>query len=157
MSTSLVNTIKSRPMFYATIVITCIVLVTASYFVYQNMKPQLNTRTESSSAGGGGGGGSGDADAEILFFSANWCPHCKAAKPHWDQIKDRYSDKTINGYTLVFTEIDCSSETDDVKKITGEYGIEGYPTIKMVKDGQVIDFDAKPTQDTLDKFITTTL
>ena len=30
-----------------------------------------------------------------------------------------------------------------------EYKIDGYPTIKMLKDGQTIDFDAKPTIENL--------
>ena len=28
--------------------------------------------------------------AEVLFFYANWCPHCKAAKPIWDEFKSEY-------------------------------------------------------------------
>ena len=96
-------------------------------------------------------------DAEIMFFYANWCPHCKAAKPHWEELKEEYQGKNINGYTLVFTDIDCTEETPDVKEKTNEYEIEGYPTIKLVKDGQVVDYDAKPTKDTLEKFITTVL
>ena len=61
----------------------------------------------------------------------------------------------MNGYTLVFTEIDCSKETEDMKKTTAEYEIEGYPTIKLIKDGQVIEYDAKPDKDTIEKFINT--
>ena len=38
-----------------------------------------------------------------------------------------------------------------------QYNIEGYPTIKLLKDGQVIEFDAKPTQKTLDQFLNTVL
>ena len=38
-----------------------------------------------------------------------------------------------------------------------KYKIEGYPTIKMLKDGQVIEYDAKPTQATLIQFIQTVL
>jgi len=96
-------------------------------------------------------------DAEIMFFYANWCPHCKAAKPHWQEIKDEYEGKEVNGYTLVFTEVDCTEETPEVKDKTSEYDIEGYPTIKLVKDGQVVDYDAKPTKETLEKFINTVL
>jgi thioredoxin-like negative regulator of GroEL len=36
-----------------------------------------------------------------------------------------------------------------------QYGIEGFPTIKMLKDGQIIEFDAKPTKENLEQFINT--
>ena len=96
-------------------------------------------------------------DAEIIFFYANWCPHCKAAKPHWKEITDEYQGKEVNGYNLVFTEVDCTEETPEVQEKTDEYEVEGYPTIKLIKDGQVVDYDAKPTKETLEKFINTVL
>ena len=77
--------------------------------------------------------------------------------PHWNEVKKQYDSKTINGYTLVFTEVDCSEETPKIKKITDEYDVEGYPTIKLVKNGEVIDYDAKPTKETLEKFINSVL
>jgi hypothetical protein len=38
-----------------------------------------------------------------------------------------------------------------------KYKIEGYPTIKLLKDGQVIEFDSKPTQASLKQFLTTVM
>ena len=32
---------------------------------------------------------------EILFFYADWCPHCKKAKPHWNNLKN--SEKVGEG------------------------------------------------------------
>ena len=72
-------------------------------------------------------------------------------------MKKSYSGKSVNGYNLIFTEVDCSEESEDTKKMTKQYEIEGYPTIKLVKDGQVIDFDAKPDKTTLEKFINTVI
>ena len=95
--------------------------------------------------------------AELMFFSVDWCPHCKTAKPEWEQLKAEYKDKKINGYNLIFTDIDCTKETPQVEKLMNTYKIEGYPTIKLLKDGQVIDYDAKPTKDTLVKFLNTVL
>jgi len=95
--------------------------------------------------------------AELLFFFANWCPHCKTAKPIWDQLKNEYQNKTINGYQIIFTEVDCSEETTEVDKMMNKYNVEGYPTIKLIKEGQVIEYDAKPTKDTLLQFLNTVL
>ena len=103
-----------------------------------------------------GSGGSGNT-AELLFFYADWCPHCKTAKPIWYSLQSEYQNKTINGYTVTFTEINCSEETAEVDKMMNQYNVEGYPTIKLLKDGQVIEYDAKPTKETLTQFLNTVL
>jgi thiol-disulfide isomerase/thioredoxin len=95
--------------------------------------------------------------AELMFFYTDWCPHCKSAKPIWNDLKTEYEHKTINGYTILFTEINCDNETDEVEKLMNQYNVEGYPTIKLIKDGQVIEYDAKPAKDTLIKFLNTVL
>jgi len=97
--------------------------------------------------------GVSNKDAELMLFFTTWCPHCKTAKPEWEQIKTEYEGKTVNGYNLIFTEIDCTNDSPDVEKLMSQYKVEGYPTIKMIKDGQVIEFDAKPTKETLTQFI----
>jgi len=95
--------------------------------------------------------------AELLFFFANWCPHCKTAKPIWNELKTEYENKTINGYKIIFTEVDCSEETTEVDKMMNQYNVEGYPTIKLLKDGEVIEYDAKPSRETLVQFLNTVL
>ena len=121
------------------------------YIVYVYSRPKLLTQIN----GDSDETQSSNADAELIFFFADWCPHCKKAKPHWEEVKQTYSGKVVNGYTLVFTEVDCSEETEEMKKTTAEYEIEGYPTIKLIKDGQVIEYDAKPEKATMEKFINT--
>ena len=96
-------------------------------------------------------------NAELLFFFADWCPHCKTAKPIWNDLKAQYENKTINGYKVIFTEVNCSEETAEVDKMMNQYNVEGYPTIKLLKDGQVIEYDAKPSKDTLNQFLNTVL
>jgi thiol-disulfide isomerase/thioredoxin len=98
-----------------------------------------------------------NSTAELLFFFANWCPHCKTAKPIWEELKKEYENKTINGYKIMFTEVDCSEETAEVDRMMNQYNVEGYPTIKLIKDGDVIDYDAKPTKATLVQFLNTVL
>jgi thiol-disulfide isomerase/thioredoxin len=101
-------------------------------------------------------GGSSNT-AELIFFYADWCPHCKSAKPIWNDLKSEYENKTINGYKITFTEVNCSEETAEVEKLMNQYSVEGYPTIKLIKDGQVIEYDAKPSKETLTKFLNTVL
>ena len=98
-----------------------------------------------------------EKNAELLFFSVDWCPHCKTAKPAWNDLKAEYENKTINGYKVIFTDIDCTNETAEVTQLMDQYKIEGYPTIKLLKEGQVIEYDAKPSKDTLEQFLKTVL
>lgn len=95
----------------------------------------------------------GSKSAEIYLFYTEWCPHCKKAKPEWQKFKENYENKTINNYILYFRDVDCEKD----EKTADEFNIEGYPTIKLVKDGQVIEYDAKPEYSTLEEFIHTTL
>jgi thiol-disulfide isomerase/thioredoxin len=96
-------------------------------------------------------------EAEMLLFYVDWCPHCKTAKPAWEEVKAEYENKTINGYRVIFTEINCTNETPEVENLMNKYKIEGFPTIKLIKDGQVVEYDAKPTKATLIQFLNTVL
>ena len=123
------------------------------YYIAPNMKASYRPNSEQVP----NGSDSTSNSAELLFFFADWCPHCKAAKPIWNDLKAEYENKTINGYKVIFTEIDCSNETAEVDKMMNQYNIEGYPTIKLLKDGQVIEYDAKPSKATLTQFLNTVL
>jgi thiol-disulfide isomerase/thioredoxin len=140
------------------IIVTIIIFSGVAIFYYLNyikptMKPQYSHNNEEDFGEESGKG----KNAELLFFFADWCPHCKAAKPIWNELKTEYQNKTINGYQVVFTEIDCSNETAEVDQMMNKYNVEGYPTLKLLKDGQVIEYDAKPTKATLTQFLNTVL
>ena len=95
--------------------------------------------------------------ATLMLFYVDWCPHCKTAKPEWDALKEEYDGKTINGYTLSFIEYNCTNESEDISQLMDKYNIEGYPTIKLSKDNQIIEYDAKPTKSTMEQFLNTVL
>lgn len=99
----------------------------------------------------------GSKDAELMFFYVDWCPHCKTAKPEWEQMRAEYEGKSVNGYNIIFTEINCTTDSPDTERLMNTYKIEGYPTIKLLKDGTVIEYDAKPSKATLVQFLNTVL
>ena len=92
-------------------------------------------------------------NAELIYFFTDWCPYCKKARPTWEKMKKQYDNKLINGKTVYFKEVDCEKE----EKMADQYNIEGYPTIKLIKDDQVVDYDAKPTEKNLVEFLTTSV
>ena len=95
--------------------------------------------------------------ADLLFFYADWCPHCKVAKPEWDALKAENEGKLINGYNVVYTEHNCVDPTPQVDELMNKYDVTGFPTVKLVKDGQVVDYDAKVTSSTINQFLTQVL
>lgn len=96
-------------------------------------------------------------EAEIMLFFADWCPHCKSAKPEWESVKGEYDEKVINGYKVLFKEYNCTSESPEIEELMDKYKIEGFPTIKLIKDNQVIEYDAKPSKDTIKQFLNSVL
>lgn len=139
-------------------IVAAILFITISIFVYyQYVKPSLNPTYSANREKNNGEEGGSSNEAELMFFYTDWCPHCKTAKPDWAEVKAEYENKTINGYHIIFTEINCTNESDEVEKLMNKYKIEGYPTIKLLKDGQVIEYDAKPSKDTIVQFLNTVL
>jgi len=95
--------------------------------------------------------------ATLMLFFVDWCPHCKTAKPEWESLKSYYDGKSINGYTVNFIEYNCTNESAEITELMDKYNIEGFPTVKLVKDNQVIEYDAKPTKSTMEQFLNTVL
>jgi len=101
-------------------------------------------------------GGSSN-ECEILIFSTTWCPHCKKALPEWKKFSTTYNNKEINGYKLRCMDIDCTKETSDITEYINKYKIDSYPTVKLIRDGDTVDFDSKITNTSLEKFVNTML
>jgi len=141
---------------FRTIIILVIVIIIA-IGIYYLVKSQTSKKSDYRSNTTPATGISNGKEAEIMLFYVDWCPHCKTAKPEWEQVKTEYENKTVNGYHVIFTDVNCTNETPDVEKMINNYKIEGYPTIKMLKDGQVVEFDAKPTKANLEQFLNTVL
>jgi len=92
-------------------------------------------------------------NVELYIFTVNWCPHSKKAIPIWEQLKAEYSNKTFNNYNINFIQVDG----EENPSLADKYKVEGYPTIKMVKGNQVIEYDAKPSLEHLKEFLNSTL
>lgn len=92
-------------------------------------------------------------NVELYIFTVNWCPHSKKAIPIWEQLKAEYSNKTFNNYNINFIQVDG----EENPSLADKYKVEGYPTIKMVKGNQIIEYDAKPSLEHLKEFLNSTL
>jgi thiol-disulfide isomerase/thioredoxin len=139
--------------FIAAIFIGTAIVIYKKYVLNRGMKPQASA-SSSISPDNKAIPMSGEKTVDLYFFYTEWCPHCKKTKPEWAELKKQYSGgKKINGYAINFIDVDCEANPD----LANQFKIEGYPTIKLVKGNQIIEFDAKPDYKTLEQFLTTVL
>lgn len=110
----------------------------------------------------------------VYFFNVEWCPHCVSAKPQWTAFETQYNNTEVNGYLIQCYDIDCTDDMGDeviqqvpftgeetgleptpirISELIKKFKIDSYPTIKLVKDDLIIDYDAKVTTDNLSQFV----
>jgi thioredoxin-like negative regulator of GroEL len=152
---SLVEAVRkiTRPYYYW--VILAVVLVVFIYITYYYFKQRQSITSEAYADVANANRRS--KEAIVYFFHVDWCPHCKKALPDWNQFKSSMNGKEVNGYILTCSDINCTDETADTAALINKFNIESYPTVKLVRDSQTIEFDSKITASTLDSFITSML
>ena len=144
--------------FWMILIVTIFFLIVAAYVYNKYVTPMLdetyiinNEFPKKQDDDESGGGNSPEVD--IYFFTVVWCPHSKNAVPIWESLKEEYNNKTFNGYKINFIQIDGEENPE----LADKYKVEGYPTIKLVKGNQIIEYDAKPTKENLKEFLNSTL
>lgn len=102
-----------------------------------------------------------EKNIEVYFFNADWCPHCTSSKPDWKQFVNKYNNTEKNGYIIncIGNEdgVNCtdSENNPEVAELIQKYNVKHFPTVKLKKDGDIIDFDAKVSMGNLETFINT--
>jgi thiol-disulfide isomerase/thioredoxin len=95
--------------------------------------------------------------AEVLLFSTIWCPHCVKAKIPWDKFTKATDGTVINGYKISCINIDCTDgeANPEIQAQIQKYNIEHYPTVKMLINDKIIDYEASVTEPNLSNFVNT--
>jgi thiol-disulfide isomerase/thioredoxin len=101
-------------------------------------------------------GGSG-SNPKLTMYYVDWCPHCTKAKPEWTSFKNAFGGKETNGFKIICNEVDCTETNTTNSPLIQKFGVDSFPTVKMVKADKQIAFDSRITNDTLTKFVTTML
>ena len=160
-----------------TIVLVFFVFVAVAYYGYYRFYlPYLENKKLSDMANSNGR----KKIANIFFFFVDWCPHCKTAKPEWNNFKLQFNNTEHSGYLIKCYDINCTEDNGSIEiadipadassnginiqttptkiaDLIRKYNIEAYPTIKMTKDGSTIEYDAKITYEHLEQFLKSTL
>jgi len=112
---------------------------------------------------------------KIYYFFTDWCPYCQKTKDAWNDFKTSASGTLVNGYLVECISVNCTEDNGDsaqtefkekngieptpaeVTHLINQFQINAYPTIKMVKDDETIDYDAQINYDNLNKYMKTVL
>ena len=65
----------------------------------------------------------------LVDFWASWCGPCMMLKPVLEKIATEYEGKMIL----------AKASTDDNQSAAGKYGVMSIPSVKLFKDGEIID------------------
>tara|TARA_Y100000389_G_scaffold30971_2_gene26180 strand:+ start:302 stop:796 length:495 start_codon:yes stop_codon:yes gene_type:complete len=131
-----------------TIFILLFVIITVVYIYYTQIKP-LSVTSYKPNKEFVGHVDKYSKQVDLYYFYTTWCPYCKKSRPEWEATKQEYKVKKVNGYTINFIEIDCDEDSVTADK----FDIEGYPSIKLVKGKQIIEYNAKVDRVSLDLFL----
>lgn len=139
-----------------TIVAVILFAILAGFYYYYYVAPQMNAKYKPNSEQIPVGTTS-SSTAELLFFYADWCPHCKTAKPIWNQFKEKYNNTVVNDYLITCNELNCTDDANpDIADSIAKYNIESYPTIKMIINSKQYEFDTKISFNALKEFANVT-
>ena len=90
---------------------------------------------------------SGGSEINLVLVYAPWCGHSKRMLPDYERVEREFNGKTINGKI-----INIMKYTDkDVDKVK-EYGVKGFPSLFIEKDGNRESFPHR-TYDKISDFL----
>jgi thiol-disulfide isomerase/thioredoxin len=77
------------------------------------------------------GGVQSSEDVNLVLVYAPWCGHSKKMLPDYEKIKTEFHGKVINGKKFNILMYNSDVDKDKVK----EYGVNGFPSLFLEKDG----------------------
>ena len=80
----------------------------------------------------------------LVEFYAPWCGHCKKLAPEWEKAASEVKGQAV------LAKVDATVET----KMAEKYEIQGYPTIKVFREGQLVgDYSGGRTAEAIVSYV----
>ncbi|XP_034416673.1 protein disulfide-isomerase A4 isoform X1 [Cyclopterus lumpus] len=78
-------------------------------------------------------------DTVLVEFYSPWCGHCKKFAPEYEKIAQTLKE---NDPPIPVAKVDATVAT----AIASRFDVSGYPTIKIIKNGEPVDYDGARTE-----------
>uniref|UniRef100_A0A915ETN3 Protein disulfide-isomerase n=1 Tax=Ditylenchus dipsaci TaxID=166011 RepID=A0A915ETN3_9BILA len=73
-----------------------------------------------------------DKPITLVEFYAPWCGHCKKLAPQYEK-----AARKLKEHNILLGKVDATVE----KKLSDQYGVQGFPTMKIFRHGRRFDYD----------------
>ena len=83
----------------------------------------------------------------LAEFYAPWCGHCKSLAPEYEKAATQLKE---SGSEIKLAKVDATVE----KEIAQKYGVQGYPTLFWMVNGEKSDYKGGRTADTIISWVT---
>lgn len=84
---------------------------------------------------------------KLVNFNTSWCGYSKKLQPVWDQLAQEADTTKVE---IIDLKCDTDSASED---LCASEGIQGYPSIRLYKNGQKIDYTGERSVPALKQFL----
>lgn len=87
-----------------------------------------------------------ETSGKVVFikYFAPWCGHCKALKPDWDKLMEKFAGST----TQLVADVDCDAEGEPLCQ-----DLQGYPTLKWGEPDNLNEYEGGRDYESLEAFV----
>jgi thiol-disulfide isomerase/thioredoxin len=86
---------------------------------------------------------------ELIIAKADWCGHCKKAKPAFDALAAASPIKLSDGSSVTVRILDADANKADIEKLN----VRGFPSIIYMKGGNPMEYSGERSYDGVISFL----